>query len=68
MSNFNKPELHHWLFTFNSLDGHWYACTRDNYFDLFSDRRANSLVSHEDLEMLIEIVVGIESKRLKQTT
>ena len=53
--------LHGWVFTFNTYDQNWYATTRDNYANLFSDTSQGVLKSKK-IYVLVTLIKQIGDK------
>ena len=47
--------VHDWLFHYNDYTGNWEAAKRENYTDLFSNRKENVL-SSGNLNTLVELI------------
>ncbi len=51
-----KSNLYGWLFTYNPYQNKWSCAKRDNYADMFSDRKSKQVYSSTKIETLIEII------------
>ncbi len=53
----NKEALYGWLFTYNPYHDLWYACDRDHYLNLFTNRASEGVISSPDFETLKQLII-----------
>lgn len=52
----DKSNLYGWIFHYNHFTAAWSAARREDYNDLFSNRKSTNVLSSSKIETLVEII------------